>query len=151
MTTIESDTRQRLDARVDVRIVLSALWTTMLLVFAYVDIFGFYRADILEAALDGRIAATAFVVNQMFLVSTLGFILVPTLMVALSLVLSRRVGRVLTLVVAPVYALMIIALCIGETWTYYLVGSAIEVVLLLLIAGTAWTWRSADSAAPPAR
>ena len=30
---------------------LSALWIAMLFVFAYVDIFGFYRADVLDAAL----------------------------------------------------------------------------------------------------
>ena len=31
---------------VNVRIKISALWTAMLFVFAYVDIFGLYRADI---------------------------------------------------------------------------------------------------------
>ncbi len=38
-------------------------------VFAYVDIFGFYRADVLDAALDGKVATTAFTVNQVFLTS----------------------------------------------------------------------------------
>ncbi len=151
MTSAQQDSRRHVDARVDVRIVLGALWATMVLVFAYVDIFGFYRADVLNAALDGRIATTAFVVNQAFLVATLGYILVPTLMVTLSLVLPRRIGRVLTLVVALVYALTIIGSCIGETWTYYVAGSAIEVVLLLFIAGTAWTWRTADRAATSSR
>jgi hypothetical protein len=38
-------TRQYQDTRVDVRLVLTALWTAMLFVFAYVDIVGFYRAS----------------------------------------------------------------------------------------------------------
>ena len=54
---------------VNVKVVLSALWVAMLFVFAYVDIFGFYRADVLDAALDGRVATTAFTVNQLFLPS----------------------------------------------------------------------------------
>jgi hypothetical protein len=50
--------RQYRDTPIDVKLVLSALWITMLFVFAYVDIFGFYRADVLDAALDGKIATT---------------------------------------------------------------------------------------------
>lgn len=143
MTTTASisEASQSLRTRIDVRILLSALWATMVLVFAYVDIFGFYRADVLEAALDGRIANTAFVVNQTFLAATLGYVLVPCLMVTLSLVLTRRVNQVLTMVVALVYALTIIVSCIGETWIYYWAGSFTEVALLAAIIRTAWGWR----------
>ena len=49
MTT--TATRQYRDTPVDVKLVLSALWIAMLFVFAYVDIFGFFRADVLDAAL----------------------------------------------------------------------------------------------------
>lgn len=145
MTTTATDTRHYLDTRVDVKLVLSALWTTMVLVFAYVDIFGFYRADVLQAALDGRIATTAFVVNQTFLVATLGYILIPTLMIPLSLMLRPRINRIVTVVVALAYALAIVASCVGETWGYYLVGSAVEVVLLLVIVRTALKWPTSDS------
>ena len=34
----------------------------------------------------------------------------------------------------------IIASCIGETWAYYIIGSAVEVILLVAIARTAWKW-----------
>lgn len=128
------------DTRVDIKIVLSALWVAMLMVFAYVDIFGFYRADILEAALDGAVGTTGFSVNQAFLTSVLVYILLPTLMVVLALVLKPRVNRVLNIVVSLLYALSITASCIGETWVYYLLGSAVEVVLLLAITRLAWTW-----------
>jgi hypothetical protein len=36
----------------------------MLLVFAYPDVFGVYRTDVLDATRDGRVAATVFTVNQ---------------------------------------------------------------------------------------
>lgn len=42
------------DAKVDVKIVLSGLWVAMLFVFAFVDIFGFWRADVINGALDKR-------------------------------------------------------------------------------------------------
>ncbi|MDO5739886.1 MAG: DUF6326 family protein [Ornithinimicrobium sp.] len=132
--------RQLKDTPVDVKLELSALWIAMLFVFAYVDIFGFYRADVLEAALNGTVGTTGWAVNQVFLTSTLIFIAIPSLMVAGSLLLTPRVNRVVHLVVAPLYVISIIASCLGEEWAYYLIGSAMEVVLLLAIVRTAWTW-----------
>jgi hypothetical protein len=128
------------DTKIDVKLVLSALWIAMLIVFAYVDIFGFFRADILDAALDGKVATMGITIDQMFLALTTVYILVPTLMVVLSLVLRPRVNRIVNIVVALVYAVSIIASCIGEAWVYYLLGSAVEVVLLVAIVRTAWMW-----------
>jgi hypothetical protein len=128
------------DTRIDVKLVLCALWIAMLIVFAYVDHFSLLRADVLHAVLDGKMAATGITVDQVFLVFTIVYILIPTLMLVLSLVLRPRVNRIVNIVVALVYAVSIIATCIGETWAYYLLGSAVEVVLLIAIVRTAWMW-----------
>lgn len=125
---------------VDVKLVLSALWIAMLFVFAYVDIFGFLRADILRAALDGKVATTGFAVDQVFLTFTLVYILIAALMVVLSLVLRPRVNRITNLVVSVVYIITIIGAAIGETWIYYFVGSLIEVILLGAVVRIAWRW-----------
>ena len=127
------------DTKIDVKLVLSALWITMLIVFAYVDIFGFFRADVLHAALDGKVAVLGLTVDQMFLVFTTVYILIPTLMVFLSLVLRPRVNRIANIALSIIYALTIIGGAIGE-WNYYILGSAVEVVLLVAIVRTAWTW-----------
>lgn len=137
-------TGQYQDTRVDVKLVLSALWISMLFVFAYVDIFAYLRADVLKAALDGEVASTGFTVNQAFLVYTLVYVLVPAMMVALSLVLRPRANRLTNIVVSLVYLLTVIGSTVGETWAYYFIGSAVEVVLLAVIARTAWVWPRAD-------
>ena len=139
-TTATTAARQYQDTQVDVKLVLSALWIAMLFVFAYVDIFGFYRADVLDAALDGKVATTTFTVNQVFLTATLIYILLPTLMVVLSLVLKPRVSRIINIAVSLLYVTSIIVSCIGEEWVYYILGSAVEAMLLLGIARTAWKW-----------
>jgi uncharacterized membrane protein len=118
----------------------------MLFVFAYVDIFGFYRADVLDAALHGQVATTAFTVNQIFLTFTLIYILLPTLMVVLSLLLKPRVNRIINIVVSLLYMISIIVSSIGEKWAYYILGSLIEVILLVATARTAWTWPPPQSA-----
>jgi Family of unknown function (DUF6326) len=130
------------DTRIDVKLVLSALWIAMLIVFAYVDIVGLFRADVLRAALDGKMATTGVTVDQVFLAVTTVYILVSTLMVVLALVLRPRVNRIVNIGAALVYAASIIASCIGEGWVYDLLGSAVEVALLAAILYQAWTWPS---------
>jgi hypothetical protein len=128
------------DTRVDRKVVLSGLWTSMLFVFAYVDIFGFWRADVIEGALAGEVPGVGFEIGQRFLTLTTLYILVPSLMVVVSLVAPARVNRVANIGVSLLYAASIAVSVIGETWIYYFLGSAVEVVLLLAIARTAWTW-----------
>jgi len=133
-------TRQYQDTHVDVKLMLCALWIAMLFVFAYVDIFASLRADVLKAALDGKVATTGFEVNQVFLTGSVIYILLPTLMVVLSLLLKPRVNRIINIVVSVLYIITIIVAAIGETWVYYFLGSFIEVILLVAIARTAWKW-----------
>jgi Family of unknown function (DUF6326) len=139
-TSQSSKPRQYRDTPVDVKLVLSSLWITMLFVFAYVDIFGFFRADMLQAALDGEVGTTGLRVDQAFLTAATVYIVLPSLMVVLSLLLRPRANRITQLVVSAVYAVSVAASCIGEEWIYYLLGSFVEVVLLAVIARCAWTW-----------
>jgi hypothetical protein len=139
-------TRQYRDTQVDVKVVLSALWTATMFLFAYVDLFGLYRAEALEALLEGRLANAPFAVNQTFLIFTLAFIVPPSLMVVLSLLLKPRVNRIVNIVVSLLYALSAIVSCIGETWAYYIIGMVIEAALLVVIARVAWKWPPPQSA-----
>jgi len=123
--------------QVNVRIKISALWTSMLFVFAYVDLFSLYRADV-RADLDaGEVGGLT--VNQAFLVGTTAYVVIPSLMIFGALVLRPRVDRIANIALAVVYAVTIVASAIGE-WTYYVFGSAIELALLAAIVYYAWTW-----------
>jgi hypothetical protein len=133
------------DTRVDRKVALSGLWTSTLFVFAYVDIFGFWRADVLDGALAGEVPGAGFQIDQTFLTLTTLYVLVPSLMVVVSLVAPARVNRVANLVVSLLYIATIAATLVGETWLYYFLGSAVEVVLLLTVARIAWTWGAARS------
>jgi hypothetical protein len=138
-TTRTADLR---DTQVDIKVVLSALWISTLFVFAYVDVFGFWRADVIEGALAGEVPGTGFEIDQTFLALTTAYVLVPSLMVVVSILAPARVNRVLNIVVSLLYAVSVVVTVIGETWLYYLLGSAVEVLLLLALARVAWTWRA---------
>jgi len=124
-------------APVNVRITISALWTAILFVFAYVDIFSLYRPDFRADIEAGQISG--FDINQSFLLATTVYVALPSLMVVGSLLLPARVSRLANITLSIIYALTIIAGAIGE-WNYYVLGSIIEVALLAGIVFYAWTW-----------
>ena len=124
-------------ANVNVRIKVAALWTSMLFVFAYVDIFSLYRPDLRADIEAGEVAG--FTIGQGFLLGTTVYILIPSLMVFLALVLRPRINRVSNIALGIVYALTIVGASIGE-WSYWILGSAVEVALLGAIGYYAWTW-----------
>jgi hypothetical protein len=124
-------------SNVNVRIKISALWTSMLFVFAYVDLFSLYRPDFRADLEAGEIGG--FTVNQSFLLGTTGYIVIPSLMVFCALILRPRVNRIANIALSIMYALTIVAGAIDE-WNYYILGSAIEVALLAAVVYYAWTW-----------
>jgi hypothetical protein len=140
----------RLDpSPVNVRVKISALWASMMFLFAYVDLFSTYRPDIRSDLDAGELGG--FTVNQSFLLATTAYVVVPSLMVFLALVLPPRLDRVTNIVLAVVYALTVVAGAVGE-WSYYLLGSAVEVALLAAVASYAWTWpRQPSAGAEPAQ
>ncbi len=122
---------------VNVRIKISALWTSMLFVFAYVDLFSLYRPDIRADLEAGEIGG--FTVNHSLLLATTVYVVIPSLMVFLALILRPRVDRIVNIALGIVYAFTIVAGAIGE-WSYYILGSAVEFGLLGAIVYYAWTW-----------
>ena len=134
-------------ATVNVRSKISALWTSMLFVFAYVDLFSLYRPDFranLEAAQVG-----GFTVNQSFLLGTTAYVVIPSLMVFSTLVLQPRLNRIANIALGIVFIVTIVIGAVGE-WSYYILGSVVEVAMLAAIVYYAWTWPKQAPHASPA-
>jgi hypothetical protein len=125
---------------VNVRVKISALWASMLFVFVYVDLFSLYRADVRADIAAGELAG--FTIGQPFLLGITAYVVIPALMVFGALVMRPRISRIVNIALSIVYGLTIIGGAIGE-WNYYILGSAIEVVLLAAVAYYAWTWPKA--------
>jgi hypothetical protein len=131
-------------ATVNVRTKISALWTSMLFVFAYVDLFSLYRPDFRADLEAGEVGG--FTVNQSFLLGTTAYVVIPSLMVFSTLVLQPRLSRVANIALGIVYAVTIVTGAVGER-SYYIFGSVVEVAMLAAIVYYAWTW---PKQAPPA-
>jgi hypothetical protein len=124
------------ELRVNVRLKIAALWAATLFLFAYGDIFGFFRPGTLQDVIAGKVAGIQ--VSQGFLLATSVYIAIPSAMVFLALVLSPAINRWTNIVLAGLYAVSVVLLSIGETWAYYYFLSAAEAILLGLIVWYAW-------------
>ncbi|MBJ7601156.1 MAG: hypothetical protein DLM67_05890 [Candidatus Nephthysia bennettiae] len=137
MTKALDRTAAHHDHPIDTRLKISALWTAMLFIFAYVDLFSLYRPDFRADIESGKVFM--FDINQTFLFFATLYIIVPSLMIYLTLVMRPRLNRIINIVVAALYAITIAGGAVGE-WGYYILGSVIEALLLAVVVRHAWTW-----------
>lgn len=131
------------DIKISVKLKISVLWIAMLFVFAYVDIFAFYRPGIIEGIMAGKVAA--FQINQVFLFLTTLYVLIPSIMVFLSLILKPAVNRWANIAMGILYIVSILLSLVGETWAFYIFGSIVESLLLSMIVWYAWKWPKQES------
>jgi hypothetical protein len=123
---------------VNVKIKLSALWIVVMFLYAYVDIFSLFKPGIIEGIIAGKVFI--FQVSQLFLFLTTLYIVIPSVMIFLSLVLKPKVNRWTNIIVSIFYFVTMLGACIGETWSFYIFGTIIESLLLFLIVWYAWKW-----------
>ena len=135
MSTTSSSTFE--GVRVGVRPKISALWIAMLVLFAYGDIFGFFKPGQIEEVMSGEISGIEITQGFLFAISV--YIAIASVMIFLTLVLKPAVVRWTNIVLALLYIVSIVAAAIGED-AYYLFLSAVEIAMLLLIVRYAWTW-----------
>ena len=126
------------DIKVNVKLKLAALWTVLMFIYLYVDFFGLFQPGSIEDILEGKV--WEFDITQAWALGALILMTIPSLMVFLSLVLAAKVNRWTNIIVAVFYILVAIGNPIGETWGYIWFGSAVEIVLLVLVVWYSWKW-----------
>jgi uncharacterized protein DUF6326 len=127
------------DRRMPVQAKLAAAWTSVMFLYAYVDIIAFFKPGVIDDILAGKV--WEFDVSQTLLTTFLALMAIPILMVVLSMTLPARANRITNLIVASVQVPYAAFNVLGESWTYfYGLGVVLEVILLALILRYAWTW-----------
>lgn len=126
------------DARIPVKLKLSAAWVSLLFLYAYGDIFAYFRPGFIDDVRAGEVFL--FEINQVFLLAISIYVAIPAVMVLLSLVLEPRVARWANIVAGAIYAATIVLSTIGEDYIYYAFLSLLECALALLVVWYAWKW-----------
>lgn len=140
------------DRRLPVRARLAVAWTSFMFLYIYVDYLALYKPGFVDEILGGTVHE--FDIGPTFVSMSLTLIAVPILMILLSATLPARASRALNLVVATLYIPVSIYNASGESWDYgYFYGLSIglEVLILVFILRTAWTWPRTTAPSIPDR
>jgi Family of unknown function (DUF6326) len=153
--TIRTNTPNLLDnPPIPVQAKLAAAWTSFMFLYVYVDILAFYKPGVVDDILVGVV--WEFDITQTWAITALTLLAIPIFMVVLSMTLPARANRITNLIVASVqvpFAAFNAVGQVGEPWMYfYVLGVALEVIVLAFILRSAWTWprRTASPATLPA-
>jgi hypothetical protein len=135
-----SDRRVKMpnEATVSTRTRISALWAALMFLFVYADVLSLFRPGQIEEISEGLMGPVEATQATLLLAAII--VVIPALMIFLTLTLNARVSRSMNLVLGALYTAVNIGNLIGETWAYYLLFGALEIVLTSLIAWYAWKW-----------
>ncbi|WP_298751302.1 DUF6326 family protein [uncultured Serinicoccus sp.] len=141
--TNRTNTVDHLDTPVvPVQAKLAAAWTSFMFLYVYVDILALYKPGVVDGILAGVVWELD--ITPTWAISALTLLAMPILMVVLSMTLPARANRVTNLVVASLqvpFAAFNAVGEVGEPWMYfYVLGVALEVIVLAFILRCAWTW-----------
>lgn len=127
------------DIKVNIKIKLSALWTSVTLCYLYGDYFELYVPQKTQGLVNG----VNLLDNPMKLFAASILLAIPALMVFLSIIIKSKVNRRLNIVLGIFYtALMVlIALTSITPWrAFYVFLAIVESIITSIIVYSAWNW-----------
>jgi len=125
------------DAKLPVKLKLSALWTSVMFCYIYADYFELFKPGKLERIIagNGPIGQT----TQGGLVVASLVLAIPSVMIFLSVALKATVNRRVNITFGSLYTVIIIFTA-SRNWAFMKMYGVVEVVLTGLVVWYAWTW-----------
>jgi hypothetical protein len=126
------------EQKVNVRVLLAALWASFMFLYIYVDYFSVYMPGKIEDILNGVVFE--FDISRTFLITALVSVSIPALMIFLSTALPAKISRMTNIIVGAIYIPYSLFNLAGEAWPHMIFGATVEVVLLAMIIRYAKNW-----------
>jgi len=126
-----------------IQIKLAGLWTALMLLYIYCDIYSFHRTGCIEEILANKIGP--FAVSQGLLAAFGTLMAIPALMIPACLFLQAKAARWLNIIIGVLYAIVNIGNLAGETWAYYWLYGILEAALTVFIVVIAIQWKRQDA------
>jgi len=127
------------DYKINIKLVLSALWASVMFLYIYGDYFELYVPGKTEGLLSGRnLLNTPYKLLFATIILTL-----PSLMIFLSLIMKPKWNRVLNIMVGVILTLftLLVGISSFSEWRiFYVMLSFLEAILTAIIVWKAWHW-----------
>ncbi len=136
---MESRTMQYEDFKINVKLILSALWASVMFLYIYGDYFELYVPGKAEGLLNGQnMLNTPYRLFFATIILTL-----PSLMIFLSLMMKPKWNRVLNISIGVFLALFTLLVGVSsftEWRIFYVMLSFLESIITSIIVWKAWHW-----------
>ena len=130
------------DFKINVKIKLAFLWTSLMFLYIYADYFRLMTPKKLEKMMNLQTPMGPTTPGLLMMFSVI--LIIPALMIFLSIFLRPQINKWLNILVALLYAgisLLIIVSGIGDEWqSFFVLFNFIEILIFALILSQAWKW-----------
>lgn len=125
--------------KINIKIKLSALWTSLVFCFLYGDYFELYTPGKVDSLLTGNNVLD----SPMTLLIASVILAIPSLMVALSVLLNAKLNRIINISFGILFTLMMLLIGINSMtpwYTFYVFLAFLESLITIFIIWLAWKW-----------
>ena len=125
--------------KINIKIKLSALWTSLVFCFLYGDYFELYTPGKVDSLLTGNNVLDSPM--TLFIASVI--LSIPSLMVALSVLLNAKLNRILNISFGMLFTLMMLLIGINSMtpwYEFYVYLAFLESLITIVIIWLAWNW-----------
>ena len=126
-------------SKISTAIKLAGLWTTLMLLYIYCDIYATFRTGFLEEAMAGKMGS--FEVSQLSLALAGALMIIPALMITANLFLKQKAAKWANIIISGLYTLVNIGNLMSEAWTYYWLYGLCEIFVTAMIIIVATKWK----------
>lgn len=137
-------TKELDDVKVNIKIKLSALWSSVTLCYLYGDYFELY----IPGKTQGLASGVNLLDSPMKLLFASILLAIPALMVCLSLLLQSTINRQINIVLGIFYTaiMLFIAFTSITPWrSAYVFLAVVESSITAVIVYSAWTWKKSNN------
>lgn len=130
--------------KINIKIKLAALWTSVTLCYLYGDYFELYTPDKVNSLISGENNLDSPI---KLLIASL-ILAISSLMVAASVLLKPNINRILNILFGSLFTIMMVVIGIYSThewYLFYVFLAFLESMVTALIVWYAWSWPKATS------
>ncbi|WP_425392500.1 DUF6326 family protein [Ekhidna sp.] len=125
--------------KINIKIKLSALWASLVFCFLYGDYFELYTPGKVESLLTGDNVLDS--PSKLLIASVI--LVIPSLMVALSVLLNPKLNRILNISFGMLFTLMMLLIGINSMtpwYSFYVFLAFLESLITIYIIYLSWKW-----------
>jgi len=125
--------------KINIKIKLAALWASLVFCYLYGDYFELYVPEKVNSLLTGENildSPTKLLIASIVLA-------IPSIMIALSIILKPKINRILNIVFGTLFTLMMVLIAINSLtawYSFYVFLAILESLITFLIVVYAWKW-----------